>query len=166
TDNGWITDPDTGRYAPKSKQSPYDGGLRTPILLRWPGKVPPGREETPVSSVDLLPTILAAAGVPVPEGLPGLDLRDLRAVRRRAAVSGACFTHDGVDLDRPASGLRWRWRVEGRWKLIAPAPWNEPDAKVELYDVVRDPFEETDLAAREPRRVRRMLRAVDAWWMP
>ncbi len=38
-DNGWIQDPQADRYAPRSKQSPYDGGLRTPILVRWPGKV-------------------------------------------------------------------------------------------------------------------------------
>ena len=36
-DNGWIQDPGADRYAPRSKQSPYDGGLRTPILVRWPG---------------------------------------------------------------------------------------------------------------------------------
>ena len=41
TDNGWITDPKTGSYAPKSKQSQYDGGVRTPIMIRWPGHVKP-----------------------------------------------------------------------------------------------------------------------------
>jgi hypothetical protein len=40
-DNGWITDPKTGRYAAKSKQSPYDGGLRTPIMVRWKGRLAP-----------------------------------------------------------------------------------------------------------------------------
>ena len=40
-DNGWIQDPQVDRYAPRSKQSPYDGGLRTPILMRWPGKLVP-----------------------------------------------------------------------------------------------------------------------------
>ena len=40
SDNGWITDPKTGRYAPKSKQSPYDGGLKSPIMVSWPGKSP------------------------------------------------------------------------------------------------------------------------------
>ncbi len=165
-DNGWITDPATGRYAAKSKQSPYDGGLRTPILVRWSGRVEPGRVDVPVSSLDLMPTILAAAGASVPEGLPGVDLRESGLVRRRGGVSGACFTHDGVDLDRPSSGLRWRWRVEGRWKLIVPAPWNEPGAEVELYDLERDPFERTNLAPARGRRVRRMTGALDAWWRP
>lgn len=165
-DNGWITDPKTGRYAPKSKQSPYDGGLRTPILVRWLGTIRPERLDVPVSSVDLMPTILAAVGAAPPKGLPGLDLRDRRAIRRRTGVGGACFTHDAVDLDRPASGLRWRWWVEGNWKLIVPAPWNEASERVELYDVVADPFERVNRADEEPRSVRRLRRALDAWWSP
>lgn len=166
TDNGWITDPETGRFAPRSKQSPYDGGLRTPILLRWPGKIRPDRVSTPVSSLDLMPTILTAAGVELPGGLPGVNLLDRQAVRRRNGVQGACFTHDGVDLAGPASGLRWRWRVEGDWKVIAPASWNEPTGRVELFNVGRDPLEQEDLASREPRRVRRMLGRLDDWWKP
>jgi uncharacterized sulfatase len=95
-----------------------------------------------------------------------VDLRDRRAVRRRDSVEGACFTHDAVDLDRPASGLRWRWRVERNWKLIVPAVWNEPSAAVELYDVENDPFEQVNLASRQPGTVRRMRRAMDRWWNP
>lgn len=164
TDNGWITDPVTGRYAPRSKQSPYDGGLRTPILLRWPGHIAPRWEDTPVSSLDLMPTLLRLAGVSPPEDLPGVDLLDRRAVARRRAVFGACFTHDGVDLDNPASGLRWRWVVSGGWKLIQPAPWNEGGAGPELYHLARDPFERENLAMSAPRRLGRLQRQLDAWW--
>jgi uncharacterized sulfatase len=166
TDNGWITDPVTGRFAPKSKQSPYDGGLRTPVLLRWPGRIQPGRVEVPVSSLDLMPTLLKMAGARVPAHLPGEDLLDLRALKRRSSVSGACFTHDAVDLERPAGGLRWRWRIEGQWKLIVPAEWNQPADPVELYDLIRDPFETRNVAREEPARVRRMRRAMDRWWSP
>lgn len=166
TDNGWFTDPVTGRYAPRSKQSPYDGGLRTPILLRWPGHIVPARVSTPVSSVDLMPTLLRLAGVPCPEGLDGVDLLDAGALRRRRFVTGACFTHDAVDLDRPASGLRWRWIVEGDWKLIVPAPWNEPGAEPELYRVGEDPWETDNRASREPARVRRLQRRLDSAWQP
>ena len=165
-DNGWITDPATGRFAPRSKQSPNEGGLRTPILLRWPGHIAPRRDDTPVSSVDLMPTLLRIAGADVPAGLPGVDLLDARAVRRRDAVVGACFTHDAVDLARPVSGLRWRWVVSGDWKLIAPAPWNEPAGRPELYHLADDPSETRDRAAEEPRRVRRLLRRLDRWWTP
>jgi len=74
TDNGWITDPKIGRYASKSKQSPYDGGLRTPMMVRWPSKFAPKMSDTPVSSLDLFPTILNACGVALPKDLPGIDL--------------------------------------------------------------------------------------------
>ncbi|MCC6231940.1 MAG: sulfatase-like hydrolase/transferase [Verrucomicrobiales bacterium] len=167
TDNGWITDAATGRYAPRSKQSPYDGGLRTPILLRWPGRIEPRREEArAVSSLDLMPTLLNLASVPVPEGLPGINLLEPRAVARRSAIYGACFTHDAQDLDHPAAGLRWRWMVSGRWKLIVPAAWNEPGAAMELYDIGGDPTELHNRAASEPRRVRRLQQSMDTWWSP
>ncbi len=166
-DNGWITDPKTGRYAPRSKQSPYDGGVRTPILVGWPGHIEPRRDDVhPVSSLDVLPTLLRLIGATIPSDLSGQDLLDRRAVRRRNAVLGECFTHDAVDLDRPESGLRWRWIVDGSWKLIVPAPWNEPGGRVELYRVGSDPMELKDLADRELGRVRRLRRKLDAGWNP
>ena len=167
TDNGWITDPQTGRYAPKSKQSPYDGGLRTPILVGWPGRVKPQRDEThAVSSLDLMPTLLRAAGVKPPDGLPGINLLDPKAVRSRASVSGECFTHDAVNLDHPESGLRWRWIVRDGWKLILPTAWNEPTAKPELYRIIDDPLEQTDLAAQHPLQLRRLRQELEKDWKP
>jgi uncharacterized sulfatase len=163
-DNGWIQDPDAGRYGPKSKQSPYDGGLRTPIMVRWPGKVKPARSERLALSIDIAPTLLKAAGLKPDPELPGVDLTDDAALRRRPAIFGECFTHDAVDLNRPVASLRWRWAVRGDWKLILPAPQNEPDGKPELYNLAADPREETDLAAKEPERVQRLTRLLDDWW--
>ena len=140
-DNGWIQDPDADRFAPRSKQSPYDGGLRTPIIVRWPGKVRPGVSDRPVLSIDLAPTILAAVGLEPTPAMQGVDLRDEAAVEGRTAIFGEVFTHDAVDLHRPASSLRYRWVVEGDWKLILPDPRNAPDGKVELFDLAHDPSE-------------------------
>ncbi len=163
-DNGWIQDPAADRYAPKSKQSPYDGGLRTPILVRWPGKVRPGSSDRPVVSIDLAPTILAAAGLkPTPE-MQGVDLNDAAAVARRGAIFGEIFTHNAVDIHRPASSLRYRWAVAGDDKLILPAPRNTPGASAELYDLASDPFETRDLAARDPQKVAHLTRLINAWW--
>ncbi|MCC7373640.1 MAG: sulfatase [Verrucomicrobiales bacterium] len=164
TDNGWITDAVTGRFAPRSKQSPYDGGLRTPIMVRWPGKIEPRIQQRPVSSIDIMPTLLAAAGVRPPAGLPGINLLDRRAVDRRPAVFGACFTHDGVDLERPASGLRWRWVVSDDWKLIVPANPSDALEGMELYHLGADPWERQNRRASEPRVTRRLLRSLDRWW--
>jgi uncharacterized sulfatase len=163
SDNGWITDPKTGRYAPKSKQSPYDGGLKSPIMVSWPGKIAPAMSNTPVSSLDLFPTILKACGAPLPKGLPGIDLTDAAAVAARKTLEGACFTHNFVNQEDPASSLRWRWILEDGWKLIVPAPQNET-GEPELYQVSGDPSEERDLSAKEPARVAAMRAKLDAWW--
>ena len=166
-DNGWITDPITGRFASRSKQSPYDGGLRTPILLRWPSRIKPFRDAThPVSSLDFMPTLLEAAGLPKPAGLTGISLLQARAFRQRTAIHGACFTHNGVDLDHPESGLRWRWIIDGPWKLILPASWNEPNQVPELYHLMKDPGELHNLATLHPGRVHSLRRKADREWNP
>ncbi len=163
-DNGWITDPATGHYAPKSKQSPYDGGLRTPIILHWPGHIRPDESPQLASSVDLMPTLLRACGLEPPAALPGIDLLDAAAVKQRRAIFGACYVHTALDLDNPARNLRWRWGIEGNWKLVVPSPTNEPDAPVELYQLAADPFETNNLAPKQAARVRRLQERLDAWW--
>jgi uncharacterized sulfatase len=165
-DNGWIQRPDAPGYAPKSKQSPYDGGLRTPILLRWPGRVTPGRSEALATSVDLLPTLWAALGQPPDPALPGINLLDDRMLKARKRVFGECFTHNAIDLNDPAANLRWRWVIEDHWKLIVPNPANEPRAALELYDLRNDPFEERNLARREAASVLGLRTQLDGWWDP
>jgi uncharacterized sulfatase len=163
-DNGWIQDPTADRYAPRSKQSPYDGGLRTPILVRWPGKVKPGTCDVPVSAIDIAPTVLRAAGLEPPAGLEGVNLPDEKAVAGRSAVFGEVFTHNAVDLRDPASSLRYRWAVAGDWKLIVPDRRNVPDGTVELFDVARDPTETRNLAPQQPAKVAELLARLDACW--
>lgn len=166
TDNGWIQDPEAPKYAPRSKQSQYDGGLRTPILVRWPGKVKPGKSEALVSSIDIAPTVLKAAGLEAPKVMTGLDLTDNAAVQARKTLHGEIFTHDSQDLDVPGASLRWRWMIDGDYKIIVPDNRNEPDAKVELFKITSDINEEHDLAATQPDVVKEMLAKLDAWWKP
>ena len=72
TDNGWIQNPEKNGYAPRSKQTPYEGGIRTPIMFSWPnGNLKNGKRKDVVSSIDLFPTVLAAAGARAPpKGYP------------------------------------------------------------------------------------------------
>ncbi len=165
TDNGWITNPDTGRYAPRSKQSPYDGGLRTPIMLRWPGKIAPQKSAALASSLDLAPTLLAAAGLKPTKEMLGVNLLDEKAVAARKTIFGECFTHNAVDLHKPAANLRWRWAIEGDWKLIVPAKQNEPDAAIELFNLAADSGEIKNLAATESARVTKLRAQLDEWWL-
>jgi uncharacterized sulfatase len=166
TDNGWIQSAHTNRYAPKSKQSPYDGGLRTPIMVRWPGRVAPRESPRLATSLDLMPTLLAAVGLKAEADQPGINLLDDAAVSARRAIFGECFTHNAVDIYQPASSLRWRWIIEGDFKLIVPAPWNEPDGRVEMYDLAADPREEKNLAPQRPERVASLRKQLDGWWAP
>lgn len=163
-DNGWITNPKTGSYAAKSKQSPYDGGLRTPIMIRWTGHVKPERSEALASSIDLTPTILAATGLSPTRQMSGVDLLDPQAIAARTAIFGECFTQDSIDPANPAASLRWRWMIEGNWKLIVPDRKNQPGDKVELYDLAKDPMEEHNCAASQSEIVKTMREALNAWW--
>lgn len=163
-DNGWIQDPEAPRYAPRSKRSPHEGGIRTPILLRWPGRIAPGRYETLVSSIDVAPTLLAACGLKPTEEMTGLNLLEVcrqggRSSRER--LFGEIFDHDVADVDVPARSLQYRWCIEGEWKLILPSAADEP---VELYRLSDDPQEERNLAAEHPEIVQRLTAAINAWW--
>ncbi|MDR1963970.1 MAG: sulfatase-like hydrolase/transferase, partial [Planctomycetaceae bacterium] len=141
---------------PKSKQSPYDGGLRTPIILRWTGHIVPNRDEVhPVSSLDLVPTLLKLAGLEKDASQPGIDLLDKNAVESRKTVFGECFTHDFVDLLSPEKNLRFRWMIEDGWKLIVPQPSEKTG--IELYYLPDDPHETKNLAESQPQRLKTML---------
>ncbi len=96
--------------------------------------------------------------------MQGINLLDESEVRARDAIFGECFTHNAVDIHNPASSLRWRWGIEGDWKLILPDPRNEPNAEVELYDLGDDPFEQSNLAAERPEKVKQLERLINDWW--
>jgi uncharacterized sulfatase len=163
TDNGWIQDPKSPRYAPKSKRSQYDGGLRTPILLRWPGHISPKRyDEAIVSSIDLAPTILHAAGLQQTNEMDGYDLLlILPDGPMPSAAYGEIFEHDVADIDQPSQSLLYRWTIGGGWKLIVPKDSQEP---LELYNLKTDPHETKNLAKDHPDRIKELRRQLDGWW--
>ncbi len=180
SDNGWVQSEDPADwYQTRSKVSPYDAGLRTPIMVRWPGKAQPRRDErTLVNSVDLVPTILAAAKLDSPEPLPGLNLLEAAALKGRDRTYGALFAHTAVDVNDPVANLKYRWMVrEDGWKLIEPyrpnagvemmiRPWDVSWMKLEpeLFNVVDDPGEERDLAAERPDLVEQLAKDLQEWW--
>ena len=181
-DNGWIqpTAPGQTGTDTRAKLSHYDGGTRTPVMIRMPGRVAPARDDaTLVSTLDLAPTVLGAAGVRPPAGLSGIDLlRDRAALARREIVFGELFAHTAVDLHRPAANLISRSvRREDGWKLILPYPPNRDVAvtiggtrpawaglEPELYDVRADPSETTDRARERPELVEELRARIDRWW--
>lgn len=180
-DNGWIPAEQADQQAKtRAKMSPYDMGVRSPVMVNWPGRVAPGRDdETLVSSVDFVPTMLRMAGVePPPDGLPGIDLLDREALAARGAVYGATYAHTSVNLERPVANLKYRSvvRADG-WKLILPYKPNEQvvlmirgtqadwmSLEPELYRLSEDPHETEDLAAERPEVVADLRASLQDWW--
>jgi uncharacterized sulfatase len=168
-DNGWIQETGEvhstrGAFAPKSKLSPYDGGLRTPVLWRWPGHTKAERYDDLVSTVDLAPTILSAAGIAPPREMSGLNLLGTAAGKgplARDAVFGEIFVHTAVNLEQPALNLTHRWIRAGDWKLIS---FEDGSTPAELYHVKDDPFEEKNVADTNPERVRELSERIETWW--
>ena len=167
TDNGWINAQQASRYAPRSKRSQYEGGTRTPIMIRWPGKVQPQMDkEHLASSIDLVPTVLSAVGLKPTSEMDGIDLLDADAVAGREAIFGEIFEHDIRHMTDPAASLRFRWVIDGDWKLIVPHAPVEPNAKIELFNLSADPHEENEVSAEHAEVVARLQKQLNAWWDP
>jgi len=164
TDNGWIQDPGRrNRFAPRSKRSPYEGGVRTPIMFCWPGRVEPSIDrESLAGNVDLWPTVASLMKREIPDGLPGIDLTDPGARAKRTRIFGASYAHDVAEVSSPTRSLEARYVIEGWHKLIVPTAGRP----AELYDLRSDPGERSDLAEQQAGEVTRLTKALDDWWRP
>ena len=128
----------------------YEGGIRVPGILRWPGKAKPGTVSSePIVNLDMLPTLCAAAGVPVPrdKAIDGVSI--LPVLRGEAMVRDRpLFWWYSLAIGTPKLAIR-----DGNWKLLA----DEAMQHLELYDLRADPGEKRDLASAEPQRAKDML---------
>ncbi len=176
-DNGWIQQPDGPGFAPRSKQSANEGGVRQPTMFRWPGVIQPGnRGEQLCSSVDIVPTVLAAAGVEIPKQLPGYNLLPILKSGQptpRREVFGETFAHDVANIDRPEDSLLYRWVIEGRWKLLLTYDGQlgryarhhpRSEKRPQLFDLLSDPHEDRNLAPQHPEVVARLAARLEDWW--
>lgn len=176
-DNGWIQDPGSSGFAARSKQSPNEGGTRQPTMFCWPGVIQPGdRQQQLCSSVDIFPTALAAAGVDIPQELPGYNLLpNLRSGEPvpREQVFGESFAHDIADIDKPEASLLYRWVIDGKWKLLLTYDGklgryakHHPLAEKgpQLFDLLADPHEERNLASAEPEVLASLAERLQKWW--
>ena len=165
-DNGW--DAEQGNRA---KLSPYELGTRTPIFVRWPGKVKPLRDdETLASIIDIVPTILNICGLRVPSELPGLDLLNRKAMTTRDTIFVEAYTHDIANLGKPEQSLVTQVVINGWSKLLLPGP-NRPDRaftsappSIALFNLKTDPFEKHNLANDQPEEVTRLKAMQNAEW--
>ena len=188
-----------------AKGSVYEGGIRVPMVVRWPDGLDGGREVDALAHfIDWLPTLLAVAGVSRPEG-PALDGHDILPLLRGEGEPSTPVRFWQWNNYSPIAATNAAMR-DGDWKLVRPviegivaatpadqrlmemyvqrdidykyrpsevtriADWPEPERQVpdpqppELYNIAADPLEQTDLAASDPERVRRMLAALESWF--
>ena len=164
-DNGWIQNPDRpNQFAPRSKLTPYEGGVRTPIMISWPAGLKPRMDDEHLaSSIDLWPTLAALLGTPAPSGLPGINLTDDAAVRARTTIYGEQHPHNIADVDHPAAGVERLWIIDDGWKLIMPKP-GAGGTGPEIYHLRDDPWEKTELSASQPGKVKELSARLEQWW--
>jgi arylsulfatase A-like enzyme len=149
-----------------AKGSTWEGGVRVPGIVRWPGHVPAGRtSDAPIATLDVMPTFAALAGaadqVPTDRIIDGVDQRELLSGRSNAGARDGFRYYDGDELQ----AIR-----QGPWKLRLPRlknlrNWPELDRgtqDAELYHLINDIAESKNLAAEQPAIVRRLTAEAEA----
>jgi arylsulfatase A-like enzyme len=146
------------------KGSPYEGGLRVPTAIAWPGKIPAGKTlAAPTGFEDWMPTLLDLAGLHerIPAGGDGLSLA--------AALEGKAAAPADRFLYRELTEGKWQAVTDGRWKAVRRAAGpHEPERArpTELFDLAADPSETTDVAAEHPEIVQRLAALMDREHVP
>ena len=134
------------------KQWNYEGGIRTPFIISWPEKYAGGREiHTPVISLDILPTVLDAAGIKVPADVLFDGKSILPVIEGKTDV-----LHENLFWSEGGESGEWAVR-SGDWKLVVHKK------KMELFDLKNDVGEQTDLSQQHPDVVRKLSDLYDDW---
>lgn len=164
SDNGGLSAPEW-KLVPVTSNAPlregkghvYEGGIREPLIVRWPG-VKPRVDHTPVCSIDFLPTIVEASGQSVKPG-PNIDGVGLAGLIRQSKPLPPRelywhYPHYSNQLGKPAGAVR-----QGDYKLIE----FYEDGRLELYNLKDDIGERKDLSRAMPGRAREMQAKLAAW---
>ena len=148
------------------KAALFQGGIGVPFIARWPGKIGAGQidDQSMISAVDLLPTFCELAGAPLPEGYQADGISQVAALMGQAKqarekplfwkMSGAW----PIQKQRPFHWVSYAV-VHDRWKLAT----NRDSSYSELYDLVADPLEKTNLADQKPEAVEQLLKRLADW---
>ncbi|HEV2126337.1 MAG TPA: sulfatase-like hydrolase/transferase [Chloroflexota bacterium] len=146
-----------GDHQAWGKRSFYEPSVGVPLIVHWPDGLPGGLvRETPVSTIDLFPTIVAMAGQSVPRPVDGLNLLPL-------ARDGTALDRRGVSAEYGsgrAFKLMWRWRDGAHeWKYV----WLANGGREQLFDLSTDPYEVHNLAALDRVRCQQAHEALVDW---
>lgn len=134
----------------------YEGGVRVPLLVRWPGVTRPGQVVTaPAWTADLFPTVLDAAGVAPPAvALDGVSLRGVLSGQAPERPLHWHFPQHSAEGGRPASAIR-----RGDWKLVEYLE----DGRRELFHLAKDPSESRNRLEEEPALAAKLAAELQAW---
>ncbi|NNF32527.1 MAG: sulfatase-like hydrolase/transferase [Saprospiraceae bacterium] len=161
-DNGWVQNEQNSSYNKISKRSPYDYGMRTPIMYKWKGKIEPKLDTSLLSSsIDIIPTILSLLDIEKPQDLKGIDVLDNSMLENRKAIFGEIYAHDFYTVE---SSIYYKIAYSNPYKLIAPNEKNKPGEKIQLYDIYNDPYEKVDLSESMPEKVTELQNMIEASW--
>ncbi|MEW6746971.1 MAG: sulfatase-like hydrolase/transferase [Planctomycetota bacterium] len=145
------------------KRSLYEGGIRVPFIVRWPGHIPAGvvEDTSVVSGIDMLPTFAALAGIPVPAEieLDGEDVSDILLGTPRARSSLLLWEYRFEVLGHPLNRSPSLAIREGPWKLLL----NPNRSRLELYNLIENPGESEDVASIHPQLVQRLAETLVSW---
>ncbi|MDR0353978.1 MAG: sulfatase-like hydrolase/transferase [Opitutaceae bacterium] len=156
SDNGGLPSVNASLNTPfrGGKGELYEGGVRVPFLMQWPGVIPAGLVyDRPVSATDIVPTIMAAVGLPADPRLDGVNLLPFLSGKKTGTP------HETLCW-RVKNSLGWTIR-QGDWKLFSNQK-NNPKT-LELYHLADDPGETTNLAEKQPGKVKELRAAWHAW---
>ncbi|HEY0864432.1 MAG TPA: sulfatase [Lacunisphaera sp.] len=174
SDNGGFGGATSQRPLRGAKGMFYEGGIRVPLIVAWPGRVAPGSvSKVPVISVDFYPTLLEVAGLPADPNpdLAGVSLRSLFEGRTAALPRDALYWHFPTYLSRVQKGFEGDVRIAG-WRatplgIIRAGDWKLieyfEDHSVELFNLAEDIGERHDLSAAQPAKVRELQARLAQW---
>lgn len=160
-DNGWVQNLNNSSYNKISKRSPYDLGMRTPIMYKWAGKITPKMDtETVVSSIDMVPTVLDILDIEQPQSLPGMSVLNEEKLQKRDVVFGEIYAHDFTTID---SSMFYNIAIAKPYKLILPDAERKQGENIQLFNIDEDPFEKNDLAETNPEIVKDLTAKITAF---
>jgi len=135
------------------KRDLYEGGIRVPMIARWPGKIQAGSGSEHVSAFwDVMPTLAEIAGVDAPKDIDGISFAPTLLDRPQKE-------HEYLYWEFHEQGGRQAVR-RGKWKAIRLQVKRDPNGPLELYDLEADPHEEKNVASQHPDVVERMERIM------
>ena len=143
----------------------YDGGLRVPLVVKWPGKVAPGSvSDVQVTGTDHYPTLLELAGVPLRPEQHRDGRSYLPALRGESYQRDPMFFHSALGRPSQTGDTRSSAVIHGDWKLIQ---WysleDESIERTELFNLANDPYERTDQFADEPAKAAELQSMLNGW---